>query len=397
MSSKGKNKKNRAYQPAGQVELVFSGDDYFQRLARLIEGAQDELHIQTYIFDNDETGRAVVALLKKAAARNVNIFVLLDGFGASSFPRQLRAELSAAGVHIRFFAPLFTTNTVYLGRRMHHKVIVADGHTALIGGINIADKYHGTREELPWLDYAIEIRGTICAGLQEFCSNIYHRRSFRKMVHPKNGNASGTIPIRIALNDWVNGKNEISKDYLQAIREAKKEIIIVGGYFIPGKRLRAALRNAVRRGVKVKIILAGISDVILVARATRFFYAFLLRNKIELYEWRQSVLHGKAAVVDREWCTIGSFNLNHLSTYASIEMNVEVQSNEFSEAFSKHLYEVMSRCEPVLPQHEKKSSLMNQFMNWCSFRLLRMASFVLTVFSYHRWFRRFLLGRKQYG
>lgn len=392
MNNTGKKTKNRSYRTAEQVELVFSGNDYFQRLAELIEGVRNELHIQTYIFDDDETGKAVVALLKKAAARNVKIFVMLDGFGASAFPKQLREELTAAGIHIRFFAPFFSTNTFYLGRRMHHKVIVADGHTALIGGINIADKYHGTQEELPWLDYAVEICGNVCAGLQEFCSNIYHKRSFRKMSELAQEESSGTIPIRIALNDWVNGKNEISRDYLQSIREAKKEIIIVGGYFIPGKRLRAALSLAVKRGVKVKIILAGISDVILVARATRFFYAFLLRNKIELYEWRQSVLHGKAAVIDHEWSTIGSFNLNHLSTYASIEMNVEVQSKEFSETFSRHLYEVISRCEPVSPQ--EKSSLMNQFLNWCSFRLLRMTSFVLTVFSYHRWFRRFLLGPK---
>ena len=385
--------KNRHYQQAEDVQLVFSGKDYFQRLERLIEGVRQELHIQTYIFDNDETGERVITLLKKAAARGVKIYVLLDGFGASAFPKKIREELTEAGVKIRFFAPFFSTNTFYLGRRMHHKVVVADTNTALIGGINIADKYRGTDGELPWLDYAVELKGNVCAGLREFCFNIYHKRSFRKIAETGTDSA-GTVPVRIAINDWVNGKNEISSDYLDAIRNAKKEIIIVGGYFIPGKRLRTALKQAVKRGVNVKIVLAGISDVILVARATRFFYAFMLRNKMELYEWRQSILHGKAAVIDTEWSTIGSFNLNHLSTYASIEMNVEIRSKQFSEAFSGHLYEVISRCRKVPEQDPEKTTVFGKLLNWASFRLIRMMSFVLTVFSYHRWFRRLFLSPK---
>jgi cardiolipin synthase len=390
-----KKKGHKPYQSAEQVHLVYSGKDYFQRLERIIASARNELHIQTYIFDHDETGKTVIAALKKAAARNVKICILLDGFGASAFPAGLMEELSLAGISIRFFAPFFSTNTFYLGRRLHHKVIVADKRIALIGGINIADKYRGTESELPWLDYAVELKGTICGGIQEFCNNIYNKRSYRRIADPNSSQQTGNVPVRIAINDWINQKNEISSGYLHAIRQAKKEIIIVGGYFIPGRQMRAALKQASRRGVKVKIILAGISDVALVARATRFFYSFLLRHHIELHEWRHSVLHGKAAVVDGEWSTIGSFNLNHLSTYASIEMNVEIRAEEFSGIFQHHLYEVMSRCRVVSRvKYESKNKLANKFLNWCSFRMIRLFSFILTVFSYHRLFRRYFLSPK---
>jgi cardiolipin synthase len=395
MSNPGSDKKYRPYQTAEQIQLVYSGKDYFQRLERIIAGARNELHIQTYIFNNDETGNSVIRQLKQAAARKVKIFVLLDSFGASSFPKKLRNELISHGINIRFFAPLLSTNTFYLGRRLHHKVIVADKQIALIGGINVADKYHGTVNELPWLDYAVEMTGTVCASIAEFCKNIFFKRSFRNMADINENLQSGNIPVRISVNDWVNQKNEISNGYLEAIRAAKEEIIIVGGYFIPGRRLRIALRQASRRGVKVSIVLAGISDVALVARATRFFYSYLLRHDIELHEWRHSVLHGKAAVIDNQWSTIGSFNLNHLSSYASIEMNVEIKSEEFAKIFATHLYEIISRCRTVSRvKYERKNVWLNKFMNWIAFRLIRVFSFVLTVFSYHRLFRRYFLNPK---
>jgi cardiolipin synthase len=393
MNVSGKKDKDKPFQLAESVQLVYSGKDYFHRLNHLIANTKEELHIQTYIFDHDETGKEVIAQLKKAAARNVRIYLLLDSFGASSFPGELKRELAGSGIHLRFFAPFFSTNTFYLGRRLHHKVIVSDNRIALIGGINIADKYRGTETQLPWLDYAVEVKGSACEKIQEFCRNVYYKKSFRKnkIAIPA---GFGNVPVRIAVNDWVNRKNEISKGYLNAIAKAKNEIIIVGGYFIPGRKLRKALKEASERGVKVKVILAGISDVMLVARATRFFYSFLLRNNIELHEWRHSVLHGKAAVIDREWSTIGSFNLNHLSTYASIEMNVEIDSKEFAGLFTNHLYEVMSRCMAISRvKYEKKNIWINKLMNWSAFRLIRFFSFILTVFSYHRVFRKYFLAR----
>jgi cardiolipin synthase A/B len=394
MSFLKRNRRIKSYQMAESVQLVYSGKDYFQRLNNIIANTKKELHIQTYIFDPDETGKSVIEQLKKAAARNVKIYLLLDSFGASTFPQQLRKELTGSGINIRFFAPFFSTNTFYLGRRLHHKVIVSDNMVALIGGINIADKYQGSQTQLPWLDYAVEIRGTVCERIQEFCYNIYHKKSFRKTIIQRNID-SGTIPVRIAVNDWVNQKTEISNGYLHAIANAKQEIIIVGGYFIPGRKLRRALKEASERGVKVKVILAGISDVILVARATRFFYSFLLRNHIELHEWRHSVLHGKAAVIDNEWSTIGSFNLNHLSTYASIEMNVEIESQEFAKNFSNHLYEIMSRSMAISRiKYERKNKWLNKLLNWISFRLIRVFSLILTMFSYHRLFRKYFLSQR---
>ena len=132
------SKKNNL--PFKSVQLVHSGDDYFSRLERIINDAVTEIHIQTYIFDNDATGKRILLALKEALKRQVKVYLLLDGFGSLSFPNEISKEFRQAGGHIRFFSPLFSASSFYIGRRLHKKVVVADGKVALIGGINIANR-----------------------------------------------------------------------------------------------------------------------------------------------------------------------------------------------------------------------------------------------------------------
>jgi cardiolipin synthase len=167
------------------VALVHSGEDYFSRLERIILESKSEIHIQTYIFDYDATGKKIISALKIAASRNVKIHILLDGFGSLSFPTEIITELSKIGIEIRVFSPFFSANSLYIGRRLHHKIVVADAKTALIGGINIADKYNRTEKIDPWLDYAIEINDeNIANSLQELCRDIYFKN---RIIRRKKG------------------------------------------------------------------------------------------------------------------------------------------------------------------------------------------------------------------
>ena len=138
--------------------LVHSGEDYFLRLQNIIANAQLEIHVQTYIFRNDSIGIKIANALKEAASRNVKVYVLVDGFGSASLTPQFIDDLISHGIQFRKFSPFFSINSLYLGRRLHHKIVVADGNVALIGGINIADKYSRTESESPWLDYAVQIK-----------------------------------------------------------------------------------------------------------------------------------------------------------------------------------------------------------------------------------------------
>lgn len=368
------------------LELVYSGEDYFSRLEAIIRNSQFEIHMQMYLFEKDTTGNRIITALKEAASRNVQIYVLLDGLGSLSFPSETIKEMRQSGINIRFFAPLFSTYTFYIGRRLHRKVIVADAKTVLIGGINIADKYCGCSTEAPWLDYAVQLNGEIAQPLQKLCADIYLKK---RRLQNKKIKASFPIQedamVRILQNDWLKGENEICDGYIKSIRNAKKEIIIVGSYFLPGIRIIRALKKASKNQVKIKLILSGKSDLPLTRRATCFLYGKLLKYNIELYEWDKSILHGKAAVIDGNWTTIGSFNLNNLSSYGSLEMNVEINSALFSKMFQAHLIEIIAQCQNItLNSLKTKNNLLTKTINFLSYCITRIIEIIVTYTPYKR-------------
>lgn len=373
---------------AKKLELVFSGEDYFDRLEAIIREAKSKIHLQIYLFENDATGKRIVNALKEAALRKVEIYVLLDGLGSLSFPAELVKELKYSGVNIRFFAPLFSTYTFYLGRRLHRKVVVADAKVALVGGINIADKYRGSVSEKPWLDYAVQINGEIAKPLQQLCHDIYFKKRHLRNKKIKSAfHIQEDTSVRILQNDWLKGKNEICDSYIKSIRHAKKEIIIVGSYFLPGIRIIRALKKASKNKVVIKLILSGKSDLPLTRRATCFLYGKLLHYNIELYEWNESILHGKVAVVDGNWSTIGSFNLNNLSSYGSLEMNVEILSESFSARFQEHLNDIITKCQSITPESLKtKTTLMTKFINLVSYVITRIVELIVTYTPYKRFY-----------
>ncbi len=367
------------------IELVRSGDDYFLRLQSIINEAKIEIHLQTYIFENDATGKQITECLKKAALRKVNIYILFDAFGSKYLSKVYTEDLIQHGIQFRFFS----TNLFFISRRLHHKVVVADGKIAMIGGINIADKYHGTKTMEPWLDYAAQIEGKIAEPLQQLCKNIYFRK--KRYAWKQNiFNSGNDTSLRILQNDWLKRKNEISNSYLKSIGNAKKEVVIIGSYFLPGRKLKNTLKKAALKGVKIKLILSGVSDVPMLRRATCYLYSKLLHYNIELYEWDKSVLHAKAAVVDDQWATIGSFNLNQLSSYGSLEMNVEINSTAFTTNFKSHLNGVIAQCEEITFDTLKtKNGIVSKLINWLSYYLVRTGLIIVTYFPQKRFFKRY--------
>lgn len=376
-----------------KATLVHSGEDYFSRLERIILESKSEIHIQTYIFDYDSTGKRIIAALKIAASKNVKIYILIDGFGSLSFPTEIINQLSKIGIELRIFSPFFSANSLYIGRRLHHKIIVSDAKTALIGGINIAEKYYGTEKTPPWLDYAVQINDkNIAESLHKLCRDMYFKNRIirrKKIISIFENNAVNSISV--LQNDWLKRKNEIFKTYINKISTAEKEIIIVSSYFLPGKKLINALKKASQKGVNIKLILSGISDVPMARRASSHLYSKLLRYNIELYEWKKSVLHGKIAVIDSNWTTIGSFNLNNLSSFASIEMNVAIDSEDFANNYLLHLNEIIAQCDSITPKTLKLTyGLTSKFTNWVSYWVSRLAEILVTYIPHKRFRKTFI-------
>ena len=161
----------------------------------------------------------------------------------------------------------------------------------------------------------------------------------------------------------------------------------MGSYFLPGIRIINALKKASKNKVKIKLILSGISDLPMTRRATCFLYNKLLHYDIELYEWDKSILHGKAAVIDGYWTTIGSFNLNNLSSYGSLEMNVEINSATFSQMYQSHLEEIILQCERITPESLKmKTNVFTKFINLLSYSVTRIIELMITFTPYKRFY-----------
>ena len=343
------------YSPADEITLVHSGDDYFTRLIRLLDAARSTVELQTYIFEADDTGRLVADALKRAAARGVRVRVMADTVGSKkALPPAFIDDLKAAGVEFRFFELFLSIWKWRGGRTLHHKVAVADAQQALVGGINIADKYRGSAEEPPWLDFAVYIRGDVCAHLQDLCDSIYQHRYWKRrrapITAPAPAGDSLTGMIRFRQNDWMRRKTEIYQSYRQAIGGARSSLNLVASYFFPGAALRLRLAVLARRGVDVKILLTGPSDVEL-SRLTELYVAHLLiRTGIRVFQWEKSVMHGKVMLVDKHWVSLGSYNINRLSRFRSMELNVDIIDPAFVQHFSGYLDELLQRhCVEVTP------------------------------------------------
>jgi cardiolipin synthase len=261
---------------------------------------------------------------------------------------------------------------------------------ALVGGINIADKYRGTALVEPWLDYAIKVRGPVCVELSRICERIYREKYFGKLRTqgaPTKIQRPGIMQSRLMLNDWFRRKNQIGDGYRAAFEQSQHSITIMASYFLPSRSIRRALKKASQRGVKVTLLLPGKSDVPMAKRATRFLYQWILRNRIVIYEWEKSILHGKMAVVDNRWATIGSYNLNHLSQYSSIEMNIEVLDEAFATAVQETLSSLIKQSNPVtVESFEQVHSNWDKLRDWASYTLARwiMKLLFLAVQREHR-------------
>lgn len=369
------------------IRLVRGGKDYFDSLEHLIDNAKTTLHFQTYIFDADETGTRIANALLKAASRNVSIKLLLDGYASKSLRDDFIKKLTDAGIEFRWFDPLFGSSKFYFGRRLHHKVIVADHQRALIGGINISNRYNDINNVPAWLDFGAYTEGQAAFTLHQICEKIWDRKNLKKYFSKKEtklnerGLATNTSSfVRVRRNDWVRGKNDISKTYLEMLNTAKSDLTIMSSYFLPGRLFRLRMKAAVKRGVKIRVILAGVSDIKLSGYAARYLYNWMLKNNFEIFEYKKTVLHAKVAVCDSAWATIGSYNVNNLSALASIELNLDIKDKAFVNEVEKVIMEIVNNdCEQVTKEaYEKRKSVWGLIASWGSYTIARILLFFFT-------------------
>ena len=386
-------KNTGAYSIQNKVKVIYGGKEYFDLLLSMINAATESIHLQTYIYDDDATGLLVAEALKAAAKREVQVHLLTDGYASQHLSKKFVDGLQQAGVHFRFFEPLLKSHHYYFGRRLHQKVFVADGKYAIVGGRNIANRYNDLPETTAWLDFALYAAGEVATELCVLCWKTWNGFPVKMDITPCekkqlifNFSEYETCRIRVRRNDWVRRKNEISATYIEMLRQSQSHITILCSYFLPGKIIRRLLKHAAKRGVKITVITAGPSDVILAKNAERWLYDWLLRNHITLYEYQPAILHAKVAVCDGEWLTIGSYNINNISAYASIELNLDVRNATLAASLDQTMETIIKKdCVAITSEgHIHTKNIFKQFIRWGSYQFIRIAFFVLTFYFKQR-------------
>jgi cardiolipin synthase len=367
------------YTDGHSVELLQSGEPFFAANIKAINESRQYIHFQSYIVDEDDTGLLIIDALVRAAERGVRIYLLLDAYGTKYLSGEFIKKVEDSGIMFRFFSPVFITKGFQMSLRLHHKVLLVDGELAIIGGMNFADRYHGTPGKKEWLDYAVVVKGPECMHINRILRKHWNKTFLSKeersneIVHSTKIYEEN-IKLRVTENNWYRNKIEILRSYRSAFKHAHHHMIIFASYFLPGRLERKLLRLASARGVDIKIVLAAESDAPMFKRATGFLYEFILRNNIKIFEYLSSNLHAKVATVDGKWSTIGSYNLNHISDYGSIEMNVDILDEAFTESFEKILLRIIKNdCRQVtFEEYLRRRTWFSQLRGWTSYQMIRL-------------------------
>lgn len=318
---------------ANRVTLLWRDREYLQTIFDAILSARRFVCLAFYIFKDDETGRELAQVLKNKAADGVEVLLIYDHFGSFITPRSFWRDLEQAGVRIAASRPFKWTAPLHYVQRDHRKLIIIDGETAFTGGLNIANEYWGhyrTSGKKGWRDTGVRIRGPVVADLYEtFRQSWWVWTKQTLPAAPVPMSEEGGVPVLPIFASSARGRRRMRKLIYHSINTARASILLTTAYFTPSWRMIHVLEAAVRRGVQVKLLLPGESDVSAAHFAARYFYRRLLQAGVEIYAYSGQILHAKSYVFDGCWSIIGSANLDFLSLRRNDEGNVGILSEEF--------------------------------------------------------------------
>ncbi len=363
-----------SFEGGHSIDLLRGGDDLFPAMGAAIAQARHTIWLATYIFHDDAVAQTMALLLAEAARRGVQVRVVVDGFGSKATLSALREWMVPTGVELAVFRPIDRWWSYFQpgqARRLHQKLCVVDAQVAFVGGINlIADRndlHHGW-SDAPRLDFAVRLRGAAVSEVEQSVQAIWTRAMLRRVwrdelaslvrsaapmararrlatrlriVRPHGAAPAAAPPppvnLAFVVRDNLRQRRSIERVYMEAIQHARHRIDLVTPYFYPDRNFRVALAQAAERGVKVRLLLQGKIDYRIAGVAARVLYDELLANGVEIFEYTPAYLHAKMAVVDDDWATLGSSNIDPLSLLLNLEANVVVCDTPFAQRVADQL------------------------------------------------------------
>lgn len=340
----------------GNKITLLKGLDSFNIIFNAVNKAREFICLAFYIFRNDETGTELAEILRKKASEGVRVYILYDHFGSIGTPAKFWGYLRDSGIRIRASRPFKWTAPFHYVRRDHRKLIIIDGLYAFTGGLNIANEYRGyhlirkkiMRKKKGWRDTGILLEGPIAATLfEEFRKSWLLWKGGVIPAIKQTRRVKGELPVLPIFASSARGRRRMRKLLYFSIAKSRKSIYLTTAYFTPSRRMLQVLEEAVNRGVDVKLLLPGRSDITAALYAARAYFTKLIKAGVEIYNYQGEILHAKTAVFDSVWSVIGSANLDFQSLRRNDEGNVGIVDEDFGTQMSETFYEDLGNSDRV--------------------------------------------------
>jgi cardiolipin synthase len=349
------------------VKLLVNGEEKFPEVKKALEEARHHIHIEYYIYEQDEIGTSIIELMIRKAREGVEVRFIYDDFGSPTIKKKIERRMREAGVEVHPFHKVhFYLLANRINYRNHRKIIVVDGQTAFVGGINVADKYINDKPgQLFWRDTHLRIDGPGVYYLQYLFLSDWNFCCSKKLkpadLHFKpNPRVRDDVFVQIAAGGPDSMQPSIVYSILQAIYLAKEEILITTPYFIPSESINDALCIAALSGLSVKLIVPGVCDSKFVNAASKSYYNELLQAGVEIYMYQKGFVHAKTLIADGKLSIIGTANMDHRSFELNFEVNAIVYDRPLAQQMREVFFRDLEVSEKIDPERWYKRPLYDQ-------------------------------------
>lgn len=362
------------WRPGCTVEVLRDGTQTYPAMLGAIASAKESISIETYILAADNIGNKFKDALIERAKAGVKVRMIYDAVGSFGLPGSYAEELRAAGAEVIDFNPIAPWRRRFrLSHRDHRKVLVVDNVVAFTGGINIADEYDGVENGGGgWHDMHCRVTGPIVLDLARMFRRTWLRAGGGAFAPIKPAATAppgdGTAYTRLLDNTLRRQRGTTRRAYLHVIRSARFSVLIQNAYFLPDRGVRRALARAVRRGVDVRIMVPGSSDVRVIEWASTYALRALVKAGVKILRWRGPMLHAKTATIDATWSTIGSYNFDAQSRFSNLEVTVEILDPATAQALVRNFERGIENCDPWNEDSWKKLPWWKKALSWLAFR-----------------------------
>ncbi|MDD2411593.1 MAG: cardiolipin synthase [Bacteroidales bacterium] len=342
------------------LKLLLNGEQKFPVLLEALENAKSHIHLEYYIYENDETGNSIADMLIKKAQEGIEVRFMYDDFGSHALGKNFIKRLEENGVQTApFYKIKWYTFASQLNYRNHRKIIVIDGKKSFIGGINISDRYRNEvpkKDNLYWRDTHLMIDGPSTFYLQylflcDWNFSAKNKLQFKPDYFP---NYPEEVAIEEELVQIVSSGPDsklpvIFYSMMKAIGSAKKQVLMTTPYFIPGESLMDSLIIAAKSGIEIILLIPGVSDSMFVNSAARSYYTELLRQGVRIFEYQKGFVHAKVLIVDDVLSVVGSANLDYRSFDLNFEVNAMLYSKSVTDKLKKSFYNDLEHSREINP------------------------------------------------